>query len=316
VSLLTICTDVAQDTPIAAPSTIVGNTSSDAQLLLACAQRAGEALARYKSGGWDEMIKEFDFPTLALSLTGNVQSGSAVVTSVSSTAGLSATIFAPTGPGIPSNALIQSVDSGTQFTMTLPATASTTGAALVVAQWAYALPADFQRTITDTEWDRSRRWPLVGPRSPQQWQLYKSGLIGTATFQRRWRIKQLTVSGVAAKYFCLDPVPTDNGAQMVFEYVSNAWCQSAAGTPQTRWAADTDTGILDEYLLTLGVRWRFLNRLGLAYAEELDEYLRETAKAFGADGGMPILDLAGGDNNGILIGPWNVPDQGFGGVIG
>ncbi len=315
-TLLSICSAMAADTPIAAPSTIVGSTSSDAQLLLACAQRGGEALARYKNGGWVAMQKEFDFTTTALSVTGNVTEGSAVVTGVSSTAGLSPTIFAPTGPGIPSNALIQSVDSGTQFTMTLPATETTPGASLTLGQWAYALPSDYQRVITDTEWDRSRRWPLVGPRSPQQWQLYKSGLIGTATFQRRWRIKQLTVSGTAAKYFCLDPIPTDNGAQMVFEYVSNAWCQSVSGTPQTSWQADTDTGILDEYLLLLSARWRFLNRLGLAYAEELDEYLRETAKAFGDDGGMPILDLAGGDNNGILIGPWNIPDQGFGGVIG
>jgi hypothetical protein len=115
--------------------------------------------------------------------------------------------------------------------------------------------------------------------------------------------------------FSIDPVPTDNGAALVFEYVSTAWCQSSGGATQTLWEADTDTGILDEYLMTLGVRWRMMRRLGFSYAEELDEYEREVSKAMAKDGGAAILDLVQGNNPINLLGPWNIPDSGFGGVV-
>jgi hypothetical protein len=110
-------------------------------------------------------------------------------------------------------------------------------------------------------------------------------------------------------------VPTDNGSQLVFEYVSNAWCQSATGVPQSAWAADTDTGNLDEYLIKLGLRWRMLRRLGMSYADELDEYERTVAKAMAHDGGAAILDLAPPDRL-TLLGPWNLPETNFGNVSG
>ncbi len=109
----------------------------------------------------------------------------------------------------------------------------------------------------------------------------------------------------------IDPVPADNGAALVLEYVSNAWCRSAAGAPQTAWAADTDVGILDEYLIKLGLRWRMLRRLGMSYADELDEYERAVAKALAHDGGAAILDLASPQVP-ALLGPWNVPESSLG----
>jgi hypothetical protein len=74
--------------------------------------------------------------------------------------------------------------------------------------------------------------------------------------------------------------------------VFNAWCKSEGGVAQNAWAADSDTGILDEYLIKLGLRWRVLRRLGMSYADELDEYERALAKALAHDGGAAILDLA------------------------
>ena len=109
----------------------------------------------------------------------------------------------------------------------------------------------------------------------------------------------------------IDPVPTDNGAALVFEYVSNAWCESSLGVAQSEWLADTDLGILDEDLLTLGTRWRVWKRLGFSYQEELSEYETEVSKALAADGAAAILDLTPG-NNLSLIGPWNLPETGFG----
>jgi hypothetical protein len=93
--------------------------------------------------------------------------------------------------------------------------------------------------------------------------------------------------------------------------VSNAWCKSAGGVAQSTWAADSDTGILDEYLIKLGLCWRVLRRLGMSYADELDEYERALAKALAHDGGAAILAPAAGL---ALVGPWNVPESNFGGI--
>lgn len=214
------------------------------------------------------------------------------------------------GSGILNNSIVQSV-SGSVITINQAASVSGSGT-FTFGQSDYPVPADFQRVLDNTMWDRSRFWSMRGPQSPQQWQLYKSSVIGRATIQRRFRFREVNGNQV----FSIDPVPTDNGAALVWEYVSNGWCKSAAGAPQTRWQADTDVGVLDEYLLTLGTRWRMLRRLGMSYSEELDEYEREVSRALATDGGAAILSLVPVDNNLTPIGPWNLPETNFGGVTG
>lgn len=153
---------------------------------------------------------------------------------------------------------------------------------------AYDLPTDFRRFLTGTAWDRTEQEPMRGPITGMEWQFRKSGIV-TSTIQRRWRV--LPVSGVAK--FTIDPTPA-SAASLVFEYVSTSWCQSAGGTAQSAWAADTDTGRIDEDLVELGMIWRVLARLGRAYAEERAEYEIEKMRRWARDGGMAILRLDGG----------------------
>lgn len=182
----------------------------------------------------------------------------------------------------------------------------------VVNQGDYALPGDFRRLIDGTLWDRSRFWEMRGSMSPQQWQLYKSSPIGRASLQRRWRIRVPSGSGVGtAPTFSIDPVPTDANSTLVFEYVSNAWCKSATGTAQTSWGADTDVGILDEYLIRLGVKWRMLDRLGMSFDMAQGEYQSMVDKALGSDGGAAIIDMTPSGTTNLLN--WaNIPETGFG----
>jgi len=84
-------------------------------------------------------------------------------------------------------------------------------------------------------------------------------------------------------------------------------------TAQTQWAADTDVGVLDEYLITLGVRWRMLCRLGLAYSEELDEYEREVSKLWqrwrrGHSQPVPSYGT-------YLLNQTNIPESGYGNAV-
>jgi hypothetical protein len=319
VTLLTICQAVCGTAPVAAPPSIVGASDQTATLLYALANQAGQSLFRRPQGGWVTMIREFDFNTAAIAaqnctVSNTGTNGVAVISGLSGIGVVSPNSWVANGTGLPNNNVVLST---TSTTVTINKAATQTGAASVAfGRSDYALPPDFQRPVDNTFWDRSRFWAMRGPQSPQQWQLYKSSVIGRATIQRRFRFRGANViygdSGLAGTpILSIDPVPFDNGAQLVFEYVSNGWCQSASGTLQNQWMADTDTGVVDEYLLQLGLQWRFLKRLGLAFGDELDEYEAEVDKAVAVDGGSAILDLTPNDHL-TLVGPWNLPETGYG----
>lgn len=315
-SLLTICQGVARAIKIEVPSSIIGNTGEEPQMLLQCANDEGEALARRPTGGWIVMQKENDFTVVATGATSATAANSgpngvAQLTGLASTAFLNAnpTAFGVSGTGLPYNCFVVSVDSPTQVTLNQPASIVGPHPDYIFGQFAYTVPADFERPIDNTMWDRSRYWQMRGPLSPQQWQFYKSSIYSRATIQRRFRFKKVgTVITLS-----IDPVPTDTGSQLVYEYVSNGWCQSSAGVPQSQWLADTDVGVLDEYLIRLGVKWRALDRLGLDYSSALDDYERGVAKAIAQDGGSPILDMAPGQVP-FLISSAGIQDGNFPGT--
>ncbi len=176
----------------------------------------------------------------------------------------------------------------------------------------FPLPVDFRSMINDTLWDRSRFWALRGALSPQEWQIYKSSIIGTATIEQRWRIR--IPSGDTAGTptdFTIDPVisATDNST-FVYEYVSSYWCLGADGVAKPDWTADTDTCLIDEDVLELGITWRLMRRLGLSYDEEHEEYEREVDKLAARDGGTATLNLSPTRRLNFL-GPWNVQSGNF-----
>lgn len=177
----------------------------------------------------------------------------------------------------------------------------------VASQEDYSLPADFSRLVNQTVWDRSNYTNTRGGMSPVQWQEYKSSVLSsTVTTWKRFRIRN--VSGTVK--FSIFPTP-DTVDSMVFEYISKNFCTDSGGTGQDTWQADTDVGVLDEYLIELGVKWRMLNRLGLIYDEEREEYEREVQTAIGRDGGAPVFDINGRQPY-RLLGAHNVPDSGYG----
>lgn len=308
-SLLSICTNVAGDLALPVPASIINNQDETATRLLAAAQLAGQSLARKPQGGWISMMREFDFVTAAVapqsgSIANSGPGGVAVISGLASTTGITAPYWYGFGTGVPANAIVSTVTVST-VTLNQPATKLGAGT-FQFGQSDYALPSDYQRPIDNTMWDRSRYWAMRGPQSPQQWQKYKSSVIGQASVQRRFRFRQ---EGGTLR-FSVDPVPTDNGSALVFEYVSNAWCQSATGTAQTSWLADTDVGVVDEYLLTLGLRWRMLRRFGLSYNEELSEYESEVGKAMAHDGGAAILSIVP-QSYSFLLSPANIQEGSF-----
>jgi hypothetical protein len=135
----------------------------------------------------------------------------------------------------------------------------------VASQEIYSLPSDFDHFVPFTNWNRttSRR---MYPIQPNEWQYFRSGLA-TVSLNDRFRIKG------ADRDFSIEPIPT-SVETVSFEYVSENYCESAGGTGQSTWTADTDVGVIDEDIFEMGVIWRLLNRMGQPYAEEKAEYQR------------------------------------------
>lgn len=175
----------------------------------------------------------------------------------------------------------------------------------------YSLPADYDRIIVNTEWDRSRYEPLIGPLSPERWQAIKSGLIGSGVVGRRYRIVRSDSS--ATRTFRLDPTPSssDDGETLAFEYISSYWCASTGGTAQETWAADTDYTLLNPDLHMLGTVIRFKRSVGLDFASEADEYQSLLGTITGQDRPAPVLSMAPYPRA-RLLGPENIPSTGIG----
>lgn len=145
----------------------------------------------------------------------------------------------------------------------------------------YALPSGFDQLIKNTVFNRTRRRRMVGDLSPEQWQQTKASLVTMVNPAFRIRGNLFLIS------------PTPNSAETVaYEYISKNWCQSASSVGQSAWAADTDTGILDEELMTLGIIWRFKASKGLDYAEAMNNYEIEVGKAIFKDGARVTIDTS------------------------
>jgi hypothetical protein len=142
-----------------------------------------------------------------------------------------------------------------------------------------AIPSDFDRFVNGTWFNRTKMRKLVGPLSPEQWQrIQANGAVSTVIQAFRIRGSDMLIT----------PTPAA-GETIAYEYLTKNWCQSSGGTGQSAWAADTDTGVLDERLMTLGVIWRWRKAKGFSFQDALDTYNNEVEKAAGRAPGAPVL---------------------------
>lgn len=146
-----------------------------------------------------------------------------------------------------------------------------------------AVPADWMRFLSDSFWNRTTRLQLIGPITPQLWQaiLAQPQLNRVfLTWIRRGNVFKIT------------PTPPAD-QEIAYEYISKNCVESDGGALQPQFEADTDEALLDEYLITLGVRWRFRKSKNLDYAEDFRTYEREKQVQQSADVGGGALNQTG-----------------------
>lgn len=278
-------------------SGVIASQERTVQQISALANRLGRDLTR--DYDWRMLMREHILVTEAWVMSASVTEGSYVVTVVD-TSGLSAA-WGVTGEGVRPFSQIISVDSPTQVTLNMPADKSGTFD-MTFSRVEYPLPADWKKQLPQTEWDRTNRWPLIGPQTPQMWQSLKSGIV-YAGIGEHFRISGNSIT--------LTPPPSD-GLLIGFEYLSKNWVVGSDGVAKSSFTADDDTFIYDSSILVLGVKSLFFQAKGFDSSLETSQYAALVSRAQAQDHSAPLLSLTGRLGRRRFIDNCNVPEGNWG----
>lgn len=314
-NLLQIVNTAQRELSLPVSTTVIGNVNDlTAQQMLAYAQSEIEELGR-KDHAWTALTFEYNLivspPT---QVTGDVTQNSAIITNIPDTSLLSAGIFSISGDYIPVGSRILTVDSATQVTMTMQSTGTQVGANILFAKDMYPEPDGFDRFINRTWWDRTNRWQLLGPLSPQIDQWHLSGIVA---FGPRRFFRQV---GPGPNTYRIWPPPAElvNPLQLVFEYQTNQ--RVRVNGSQTEFSFffenDTDVPLLDDRLIIAGIKWRFWEQKGFNWLSKRKEYDDMVDRFISRDGGASTLSLVRDSRDDFLISSANVQDGFFPGNDG
>lgn len=172
----------------------------------------------------------------------------------------------------------------------------------VASQETYALPADYGYEINQTEWDKSHHWPLQGPKTSQEWQWLKSGIISAGP---RFRFR------IWGDNVYINPIPAD-AFTLGFEYVSKYWALASDGvTYKEKFSADDDICMFDDQLMIYGIKLKWQLAKGFDATASLALFQDRLGTCKAQDKGAPSL-LISRRQSPLLLTTWSIPETGYG----
>lgn len=298
-TLLELIQRTARSISLPVPSVVISNTDTTILELLEAANQIGQDLVT--NYVWQRCVQHHVFETTAaISRTGDVAT-TGVITNLAQTSDLVVGMIVD-GIGLQTWSEIVTIDSSSQVTLNLSATAGTT-VTLSFQTQDYALPSGYDRMQHDTQWDRSNFWPNSGPKSSQAWATLKNGIISTGP-RLRYQILNDRI--------LFTPPPTTKITQ-AYSYISNFWVVAAAGTKATKnsFTADGDVSIFFDNVMIQGTKFFWLESKGLdtgPTAAILDSLI---SKRQAQDSPASIKSLSSVVSP-VLISPNNIPETGYG----
>jgi len=296
-TLLELTQQVTLEMGLQEPAIVVGNATAQTKQMFALIKRLLKDLTREYE--WQRIKKTYVFQTTAvINMTGDIAStGSFVITTLSSTTNLrvgdviSSTVTAP-------YAEIVSIDSATQITMDMPST-DFGSVAFEFARQDYSLPADYDRMVDDTHWDRTNHWRNIGPKSSQEWQTLQGGVISTGPHER------FRIYGNKLRLW---PAPT-SVLNMAFEYISKYAVVATGGTAPTKetFTVDTDTCVFPDDLMLAGVKYYFLKAKKFDFGIEKQDFDRILSTRKSQDTPSTVQSLAPSRVSGLIT-PASIPE--------
>ncbi len=301
-TLLQLVQQASAEMGLAIPNTVAGNTATDVTQMYYLINAAGNELAREYP--WEALNVEYDWYSQYTQSNGFIVANSYTITGVDPATvafinARGASNFQVQGLGVIQSTQVVSA-LGTTVTINSAATGDGSGQ-YTFGQVMYSLPAGFDRITDRTQYDKSKRWEMLGPETPQQWQWLKSSYISTGP-RIRWRIM--------GQLFQIWPLTSTN-EYLSFEYISGNWAQSSTGAGQTQFLADTDTCIFPDRLIVLGLKKKYFEVKGFDTSAFQRDYDMQLNIAKANDAGSPTLSLAPRTAN-VLIGWENIPDANYG----
>lgn len=245
------------------------------------------------------LAAETRFSTVFKTYTGDTTAGSNTITNLSSVVGLT-TDFMVSGAGIETDTFLTAIGL-TTATLSIPASATSTGVTLTFGQCKYSVPSDYDRLENDTVYNKSNKWAVLGPRNAQEWQWIKSSWASAGPMMR-FRIMQNRLT--------LWPMPS-SVLTIGYEYISKNWALDNAGVGKAEITLDTDTSQFPDILMILGTRYRFQEAKGFDSSASFAAYKREESKFIGQNSGAEKLNLAPRAADRLLT-TANLPDSGYG----
>ena len=284
---------------IPTPSTLINNPSPDAIQVLAIATAAAMSLAT--EFDWQVLATQTTFNVQSQVLTGSTTTGSNLLVMSTAPVGLDTT-WQVIGTGIPQDVYVVSV-VGNVVTMSQVATSTNASISLTFGKTQYPLPSDYSRLIPRTQYDKSRRWAMVGPATPQEWEWLKSSYISTGP-----RIRYRLWGG----YLQTWPIIATSDL-LSFEYISNAYAIDASTMlRKPGFTADSDMYIYGDRLFVCAIKARYMLQRGLDSNIAVGEYQEQLSLAKAYDQSAATLSMAS-RGGAVLIDLANIPDSGFGG---
>jgi hypothetical protein len=169
----------------------------------------------------------------------------------------------------------------------------------------YALPVDWSRPVDESAYQASQYYPLRGSLTPNEWG-YRKNSWPSSTDRTRYRIfgNPLKIN--------LIPTP-DTVEDMVIEYISTNAVLADGGGYLAAFTNDSDTPVVPEELVRMGLKWRIKHAKGLDYTEDWNKYERRRESMLAEQmnlGSQQVSNRPAVDTAPLTEG--YVPDHGFG----
>ena len=158
---------------------------------------------------------------------------------------------------------------------------------------------DYDRPITETEWDRSneKKIQIV---TAAEWQYLKSGIVSSLGIYRWARVRgdNLIIT------------PDASGDTLVLEYISNFYAKDSNGTKKATFTADTDQSRFKENLIEIGLKAYLKSEYGLPAEEDFDKYYDSAEKLIAQERPLKVIRPNRQVNKSRFV--VNIPDSGAG----
>lgn len=176
----------------------------------------------------------------------------------------------------------------------------------VVDQVAYDVPTDYDRFATDTAYLATQYYQVRGSLTAKEWAMRRNGMSSLTGWQR------YRVFGYPPQ---IHFVPAPQTVQtVVIEYISKNLAVAADETRKLLFTLDTDTSVVSEELVRMGLKWRIKHAKGLDYSEDYNAYEARKSALFAQSinlGAVAVAYRSPFDDSYPYGFPY-IPDTGYG----